>query len=338
MSNRVLGGALAAMLLAGLPLALPGAARAEPVTLKLAHQWPQDEKDYVVAAAMKFAKEVEERSKGDIKIAFYPAQSLAKATNTHVALKSGTVDLAVYPYIYAAGAIPEMNLILMPGIWKTHDDVFAFRTSPAWQKIEAKAQEYGFKTLSWIQISGGVASSSTPVHGPDDVKGKKVRAAGKYMEAALHDAGATPVSMPSSDNYNAMQLGLLDAMWTSSSSFGAFRLYEVSKAYTSPEDYSIYFTIEPIAISMKAWEKLTPEQQKILTEVGRSLEQESLAGAKAEDARIAKEFADHGSKVTRMTLDEWNSWQPYFARSHERFKADFPQAAPILDLMLAGKS
>ncbi|HQS45443.1 MAG: C4-dicarboxylate ABC transporter substrate-binding protein [Rhizobiales bacterium 24-66-13] len=335
MSKTLLASAVVTALIMAVPVAVPIPAQAEPITLKFAHQWPQDEKDYVVAAAIKFAREVEARSKGEIKITSYPAQSLAKASNTHIALKTGTVDLSVYPYIYAAGAIPEMNLILMPGIWKTHDEVFAFRKSPAWQHIEAKAQAYGFKTLSWIQISGGVASSGAPVHGPKDVNGKKVRAAGKYMEAALHDAGATPVSMPSSDNYNAMQLGLLDAMWTSSSSFGAFRLYEVSKAYTSPEDYSVYFTIEPIAISMKTWEKLTPEQQKILSEVGASLEMESLAGAKAEDARIAREFAEHGVKVTKMTLDEWNSWQPLFRRSHEQFKVDVPQAASILSQMLA---
>lgn len=310
-------------------------AGAAPMTLKLAHQWPQDKDDYVVSAAIKFAKEVEQKSNGDIKIKFYPAESLVKAKDIHVALKTGTIDLAVYPYIYSAGAIPEMNLILMPGVWKTHDDVFAFRKSDAWSKIEKKAEDYGFKTLSWIQISGGVASSGAPVHVPEDLKGKKVRAAGKYMEAALRKAGATPVSMPSSDNYNAMQLGLLDAMWTSSSSFGAFRLYEVSKAYTSPEDYSVYFTIEPIAISMKTWNKLTPEQQKIMTEAGASLEKESLEGAKAEDARIAKEFADHGVKVSKMTLDQWEAWQPLFKQSHEMFKKDVPQAASIMDAMVS---
>lgn len=315
-------------------LAASATASAEQMTLKLAHQWPQNEDDYVVAAAIKFAEQVEEKTNGDIKIEFYPAESLVKAKDTHIALKTGTIDLAVYPYIYSAGVIPEMNLILMPGVWRTHDDVFAFRLSDAWQKIEQKAEDYGFKTLSWIQISGGVASSGEPVHVPEDVKGKKLRAAGKYMEAALRSAGATPVSMPSSDNYNAMQLGLLDAMWTSSSSFGAYRLYEVSKSYTSPEDYSVYFTIEPITISMKTWKKLTPEQQKILTEVGTSLEEESLKGAKAEDARIAKEFSDKGVEVSKMTLDEWNAWQPLFKKSHDMFKKDVPQAAEILDAMV----
>lgn len=311
-----------------------GAAQAEPLVLKLAHQWPQDEHDYVIAAGIKFAKEVERRTNGEIKINFYPAESLVKARDVHVALKTGTVDLAIYPYIYAAGAIPELNLILMPGVWKTHDEVFKFRTSPAREALEEKINAYGFKSLSWIQIAGGTASTNGYVRGPADVRGVKVRAAGKYMELAMKNVGATPVSMPSSEIYNAMQLGLLNAMWTSSSSFGAFRIYEVAKNYISPEDYSLYFTVEPIAISMKTWRKLTPEQQKILLEVGKSLEAESLAGAKEEDRRIAEKFASAGVKVEKLTLPEWNEWQKVFEKSHERFRQDVPAASALLDQML----
>ena len=309
---------------------------ANAVTLKLAHQWPQAESDYVIATAIKFAAEVEKRSNGDIKIQFFPAESLVKASNTHTALKNGTVDLAIYPYIYAAGAIPEMNLVLMSGIWKSHDDVFAFRTSEPWKKIEAKAQDYGFKTLSWIQISGGVASTKAPISSAADVAGKKVRAAGKYMAYALQQAQASTVSMPSSENYSAMQLGLLDGVWTSSSSFGAYRLYEVSKFYVSPEKYSIYYTIDPIAVSMKTWNKLTPEQQKILSEVGQSLEQEALEGARQEDGRVAKLFADNGATVSQMTLQEWNQWHDLFQKhAFPKFKQDNPSSAALLDEILA---
>lgn len=317
-------------------LCLPGLASAKTITLKMAHQWPQAESDYVVATGIKFAHEVEKRSKGEIKIQFFPAESLVKASNTHTALKNGTVDLAIYPYIYAAGAIPEMNLILMPGIWKSHDDVFRFRTSEPWRKLEAKAEAYGFKTLSWIQISGGVASTKKPVASPADVAGAKVRAAGKYMSYALQQAKASTVSMPSSENYSAMQLGLLDAVWTSSSSFGAYRLYEVSKYYVSPEKYSIYYTIEPIAISMKTWNKLSAGQQKILSDVGKSLEQGALEGAKKEDARVTKIFADNGVKVQQMTLEDWNRWHELFQEhAFAKFKKDNPAAAPLLDEVLA---
>lgn len=321
---------------AGMALGVATPVSAKPITLKLAHQWPQAESDYVIATAIKFAQEVEKRSNGDIKIQFFPAESLVKASNTHTALKNGAVDLAIYPYIYAAGAIPEMNLLLMPGVWKSHDDVFNFRTTAPWQKIEAKAQAYGFKTLSWIQISGGVASTKKPIVSSADVAGEKVRAAGKYMSYALQQAKASTVSMPSSENYSAMQMGLLDAVWTSSSSFGAYRLYEVSKFYVSPEKYSIYYTIDPIAISMKTWNKLTPEQQKILSEVGKSLEQSALEGAKNEDSRVAKLFADNGVAVRQMTLDDWNQWHVLFEKyAFSKFKEDNPSDAALLDEILA---
>jgi TRAP-type C4-dicarboxylate transport system substrate-binding protein len=133
-----------------------------------------------------------------------------------------------------------------------------------------------------------------------------------------------------------LQLGLLDAVWTSSSTFGSFRLYEVAKFYTSPEQYSIYFTIEPICISMKTWSKLTPAQQKILTDVGTSLEAPALEGAKAEDKRVAKLFADQGVKVEQMSLVAWQQWQKLFEESSfPKFRQEIPGGPQLLDETLS---
>jgi TRAP-type C4-dicarboxylate transport system substrate-binding protein len=308
----------------------------DTITLKMAHQWPDDPNDYVVQTGKKFAQEVEQKSGGKIHINIFPAESLVKSLNMHTALRNGSTDLAIYPYIYAAGAVPQLNLILLPGLWKTHDDVYRFRTSPVWKELEAKIEAYGFKTLCWIQISGGAASKAKPFNLPADLDKMKVRGAGKMMEAALQSAGASTVSMASSETYSAMQLGLLDGLWTSSGTFGSFRMYEVAKYYNSPEDYSIYYTIEPIAISMKTWNKLTPAQQKILSDVGQSLEQSAFEGAKADDRRVAQLFASHGVKVHKMTLDEWNQWQALFQKvSFPKFRTEVPDGARLLDQSLA---
>ncbi len=321
----VVGGFLAA-------LWLPGSVSAQTVTLKMAHQWPQSEADYVVATGIRFAQEVEKRSDGQMKIQTFPAESLVKASATHTALKNGTVDLAIYPYIYAAGAIPEMNLVMMSGFWKSHDDVYRYRTSPVWKKLEAKVEAYGFKTLCWIQIAAGVASTKKFIYAPSDLQGQKTRMPGKYLEYASQKMGATNATMPSSELYSAMQLGLVDVISTSSSSFAAFRLYEVGKYYVSPEDYSMFFTIEPIAISMKTWNKLTPAQQQILTEVGSSLEQAALDGAKKEDLRVAKLFAEKGAKVEKLSLADWNRWQELSREyAFPKFRQDVPASAALLD-------
>jgi TRAP-type C4-dicarboxylate transport system substrate-binding protein len=320
---------------AALALATQGAA-AQAITLKMAHQWPQDESDYIVHTGTVFAKEIERRSNGQIKINIFPAESLVKAGAMHTALKSGALDLAVYPLIYSAGAIPEMNLSLLPGVWKSHDDVYRFRESSAWKKLEQKAEEYGFKTLTWMQISGGVASTKKPVMVPADVAGAKARTAGKMMEAAIQKAGASTVSVTSPETYNAMQLGVLDTVWTSSSTFGSLRLYEVSKFYTSPEKLSIFFTLEPIVISMKTWNRLTPEQQKLFVDVGKSLEAQALEGARKEDGRVAKLFLDHGVKVQQLSPEAWNEWQKLFQESSfEKFRKDVPNGAQLLDETLS---
>jgi TRAP-type transport system periplasmic protein len=320
---------------AALALVAPGAA-AQALTLKMAHQWPQDESDYIVHTGTLFAKEVERRSNGQIKINVFPAESLVKAGATHTALKSGAVDLAVYPLIYSAGAIPEMNLSLLPGVWKSHDDVYRFRESSAWKKLEQKAEQYGFKTLTWMQISGGVSSTKKPVVVPADVAGAKARTAGKMMEAAIQKAGGSTVSVTSPETYNAMQLGVLDTVWTSSSTFGSLRLYEVSKFYTSPEKLSIFFTLEPIVVSMKTWERLTPEQQKLFIEVGRSLETQALEAARKEDGRVADLFRKQGVKVEQLTPEAWQQWQKLFQESSfEKFRKDVPNGAQLLDETLS---
>ncbi|MHB1044281.1 MAG: hypothetical protein ACYC0Q_15840, partial [Eubacteriales bacterium] len=103
-----------------------------------------------------------------------------------------------------------------------------------------------------------------------------------------------------------------------------------------PEQYSFYFTIEPIAISMKAWQSLTPEQQKIMLEVGAEMEKPALEGAKKEDARIAKLFADNNVKVEQLTREEWDKWQAVFKEySFEKFKATVPGGDKLLADSLA---
>lgn len=224
----------------------------------------------------------------------------------------------------------------MPGLWKTAQDVFDFRKSAPWHELEAKAEAYGFKTLCWIQISGGVASNGKAINVPADLAGLKMRAAGKMTEAAFQAAGASTVSMTSPQTYSAMQLGLLDGVSTSSSTFGSYRLYEVAKYYNSPVNYSILYTIEPIAISMKTWRKLTPAQQKIMTDVGHSLELQAFEAAKADDQRVTKLFADHGAKIHAMTEGEWNQWQALFQKvSFPKFRAEVPGGAKLLDESIA---
>src|SRR4030042_1114227 len=125
----------------------------------------------------------------------------------------------------------------------------------------------------------------------------------------LHDGcGAAITSMPSSEIYFALQTGVLDACMTSSSSFESYRLYEQVKYYNSPRKTTTWYMFEPFVISMSTWKKLSPDHQRILTQVGRDLEKFSLEEAIKDDTLVTDLFKAKGVIVHDMTPEEFNVW------------------------------
>lgn len=67
---------------------------------------------------------------------------------------------------------------------------------------------------------------------PDDLKGLKVRVAGATAADVATALGATPVQMPITQVYNALQTGLIDGVITGASTLSDFKLDEVANSYT----------------------------------------------------------------------------------------------------------
>ncbi len=67
---------------------------------------------------------------------------------------------------------------------------------------------------------------------PADLQGLKIRVAGATAGKVAEALGATPVQMPINQVYNAMQTGLIDGVFTGSSTLDDFKLDEVADAFT----------------------------------------------------------------------------------------------------------
>jgi TRAP-type C4-dicarboxylate transport system substrate-binding protein len=61
-------------------------------------------------------------------------------------------------------------------------------------------------------------------------------------------------------------------------------------------------------MSMVTWKKLSPEQQKIVAEVGKELEKFALEEAMKDDAEVTDLFKTKGVTVHDMTPDELKVW------------------------------
>lgn len=321
----------AAVAAVALTAGLAGSASA--AELRLSHQWSTADVRHKVAQIV--ADEVA-AADVDLTIKIFSSKSLFKPREQYKPLSRGQLDMTVFPLSYAGGQRPEFNLTLMPGLVKNHDHAARLNESPFMEKIEGLMAEDDVMVLVHGYLAGGFVGVDKCITSPDDVAGLQTRAAGKAFEQMLAAAGASIASMASSEIYNAMQTGVLQAANTSSSSFVSYRIYEQVKCYTPAGDVALWFMYQPLLMNKSAYESLNDEQRAALDAAATKAEAYYLEEAKKQDAASVKVFQDAGVEIANMTQDEFNAWREIAKKSsYKNFVENVPNGQELLDMALA---
>ncbi len=285
----------------------PKISGAKSMTLKVSHQFAAgDVRDRM---ARVFGEMVTKETNGAIKFRYYPAKSLFKPKEQWDAMRKGALDMSVFPLDYASGKVPQLSITLMPCSVANIKQGLTWRNKPIGKKIDALMGKNGVKNLVWAWFDGGIGSKIKQISVPADVKGTKLRAAGKKFEFMMREAGASITSMPSSETYHALSTGVLDTMMTSSASFVSYRLYEVLKYINAPRDYSIWYMAENLVISKKTWDRLTPEQQKIFLKTAEWMHENWIyQNFKSLADKLIEAYTKAGVNIHYMTQAEFNQW------------------------------
>jgi TRAP-type C4-dicarboxylate transport system substrate-binding protein len=324
-TNAARAAPLAAALLAA--AAIPAAA----AELRLSHQWSTGDVRHEVAQMIADAV-----ADAGIDIRIFPSASLFKAREQYQPLTRGQLDMTVLPLSYAGGRQPAYNLTLMPGLVKNHDHAARLNDSAFMAAIEERLAADDVMVLVHGYLAGGFAGREGCITAPEDVDGLQMRAAGKAFEQMLAGAGASIASMASSEIYNAMQTGVLDAANTSSSSFVSYRIYEQVACYTPAGDYALWFMYQPLLMNASAFEALSEEQRAALLEAAEAAEAYYLEQAKLEDAESRRVFEENGVEIAEMTEAEFERWRELAREtSYEAFVAETPDGQELLDLALS---
>lgn len=301
--------------------------------LRLSHQWSDNDVRHKVAQMV--ADDVAAAGV-DLDIKIFPTESLFKAREQYTPLSRGQLDMTVLPLSYAGGQQPAYNLTLMPGLVKNHDHAARLSASPFMEALEAKMAEDDVKVIVHGYLAGGFAAKEGCIRSPEDVSGLQTRAAGKSFEQMLAGAGASIASMASSEVYNAMQSGVLDAVNTSSSSFVSFRLYEQVKCYTPAGEFALWFMYQPLLMNKSTFDGLTAEQQAALVSAGKKAQAFYLDEAKKEDAASVEVFSKAGVEIANMTAENFAAWQALAKEtSYKAFIEELPDGQALLDMALA---
>jgi len=308
---------------------------AQAIELKASHQWPGGKGDIRDEMVQIIARHMAANDTG-VNIKVYPGKSLFKPKEQWGAMTKGRLDITAFPLAYAGGRHPEFNLTLMPGLVKNHDHAVRLNSSPFMQKIKQIMDDAGVMVLADTWLAGGFVSKDKCVLEPDDVKGKKFRAAGKAFNQMLGAAGATITSMPSSEIYSGLQTGVLDGANTSSSSLVSYRIYEQVKCLTAPGDNALWVMYEPILMAKKSFEKLTPAQQLELMKAAGKAEQYATEASKAADGKLVEAYKNAGVKVVEMTAEQAAMWRKIAdTSSYQDFADKVEGGRELLDMALS---
>jgi TRAP-type C4-dicarboxylate transport system substrate-binding protein len=310
---------------------------AAPTTLRASHQFPGgrgDVRDEMVQIIAREAK----AANADLEIQVYPGASLFKANDQWNALVNGQLDISSFPLDYASGKVRAFGATLMPGLVRNHERAQRVNNSPFMKDIKAQIDKAGVVVLADAWLAGAIASKKGCIRKPDDIKGLKVRSAGPTFAAMWQAAGASIVSIPSNEVYNALQTGVAEATDTSSGSFVSFRIYEQVKCLTAPGDNALWFMYEPVLMSKKSFARLNKKQQDVLMQAGKKSQEFFASKAKGLDDEMVKVFKDHNVEVISLTPAEYDAWVDVARKSsYAEFAKEVPNGKKLIDEALSVK-
>jgi TRAP-type C4-dicarboxylate transport system substrate-binding protein len=323
--------------IAALVLGFAGAAAAQTVTMRASHQFPGGKGDPRDEMVQVIAREVKAANVG-LEIQIFPGASLFKPNDQWNAMVNGQLDISAFPLDYASGKVRAFGATLMPGLVRNHERAKRINSSPFMAEIKKKIVDAGVVVLADAWLAGAVASKEGCIRAPADIKGKKIRSAGATFAAMWQQAGASIVSIPSNEVYNALQTGVADATDTSTGSFVSFRIYEQVKCITAPGDNALWFMYEPVLMSKRSFDKLNKQQQDALIKAGKKSEDYFNAESKKLDDNMVAAFKKNNVEVATMTEAEYDAWLAVAkASSYKTFAAEVPDGQKLIDAALSVK-
>jgi TRAP-type C4-dicarboxylate transport system substrate-binding protein len=241
-------------------------------------------------AATAWAKEVEKRSNGRVKINLHHSGTLTDANNCYEGVVNGISDIGQSVLSYTRGRFPLMEVLDLPG-YPLSAQVTTKVCDEFYRKFMPKELADTHVLYMHAHIPGTIATVNKPVKSLEDLKGLKVRTTGlatKIVEAL----GGTPVAMPKGEQYDAMKKGVVDGTVSSPNELLGWKVAEVAKYSTILGDVG-YVSCMFITMNSEKWKSLPVDIQKVFTEVSN----EWVEYTGKEWNRIEMEGFEYGKKV-----------------------------------------
>ncbi|MET0312576.1 MAG: C4-dicarboxylate TRAP transporter substrate-binding protein [Burkholderiaceae bacterium] len=243
-----------------------GAMAQAPKTFSLKFNHVLGPKEPYHAGFTAWAKRVEERTKGGLKIEVFHSAQLGKEEDIIEQIRQGANLGQNTDSARLGNYVPGIAVMNGPYFAETLEEVAKLRKAPTvvkWQ--DELASKHGLKVVcfSWVQGYRHFFTNK-PVKKPDDLKGLRTRTPpAPIWQESVRALGASPVAMSFGDMYPALQQKAIDGVELVYNNIPGGRFYEVLK-YANETRHIMLINFQ--VVSSKWFDTLPKDHQAALTE------------------------------------------------------------------------
>lgn len=287
----------------------------QPVIIKFSHVVARDTPKG--KAADQFAKLVNERSGGRIKVEVYPNSQLYKDGEEMNAIQLGAVQMLA-PSLAKFGplGVKEFELFDLPFIFDDYNALHRVTNGPTGAALFKKLEPKGIVGLAYWDNGFKDFSSNKLLRKPEDFKGQKMRIqSSKVLEAQMRALGVIPQVMAFSEVYQALQTGVVDGTENPPSNFYTQKMHEVQKyMIQSHHGYLGYAVI----VNKKFWDGLPDDLKKIVSTAMEESTRYANAIALKENADAIDAVKASGkTQIITLTPDERLALKKTLVKAHK---------------------
>jgi TRAP-type transport system periplasmic protein len=271
--------------------------------------------------AEKFKQELETRSNGRMKLDIFPAGQLGAEKDMLQQLESGAIDFGSLTDAYLSTRSEALNGWFMPFLFPDIESAIKGAKTESAQKMLKELDKQNLVGVGYI-FSGNrhLLMKNGAVKSPDELKGKKIRIIGS---PAIQDfwtaVGAGPTPMPLPEVYTAFQTGVIDGIDIDLDALMTQKFYEIAKELTLTN----HMTFPSVAVMSKVtYNKLSPEDQKIVTESFNSAIELGYKETLSREKANLQELKKKGVNVVELTQKD--SFSPVQKEIFEKYGTKNP--------------
>ena len=267
-----------------------------------------------------WAKQLEERSGGRVKINFYWSESLLKASEFYRGVQTGQTDITYYALGLDYGLMP-LNMFTKLAFLGYPDKETG---SEIYQEIFDKFPEIQaeFKGVKMMAARMGPAYQlhfiDKQVHVPADIKGMKLISVGGSLAKEMAHMGAAPMDVKVGDLYMSLERGLAEGASCHVPILHAFGILDLLK-------YHLLFKggaamgPDMLLVNLKTWESLPPDIQKIFDDLSPWLAGELIKADNGYEMMVLGKAKEAGHTLYTPTPEELQQWKDAVQPVHDKW-------------------